>query len=90
MPELHPLILELLEKRGVRSAEEVEEFLSNKPRTTYDPFLLLNMDAGVDIVLSAVSRGEKICIYGDYDTDGITSVTILMEVLSQMTSRLSY
>ena len=46
--KLQPRILELLNKRGIRTEEEIKEFLSDKPQKTYDPFLLLNMEAGVD------------------------------------------
>lgn len=87
---LQPRIKELLYNRGIRTEEELEEFLSDKPRKTYDPFLLLNMEAGVDFILSAIENNEKICIYGDYDVDGVTSTAVLMEVLSQLTSNLTY
>lgn len=87
---LQPEIIKLLNKRGIRSEEEISEFLSDKPQKTYDPFLLLNMEAGVDLVLSAIENDEKICIYGDYDTDGITSTSLLLEVLSHLTENLSY
>ncbi len=87
---LQPRIKELLYNRGIRTEEEIQEFLSDKPRKTYDPFLLLNMEAGVDFILSAIENNEKICIYGDYDADGVTSTAVLMEVLSQLTSNLTY
>lgn len=88
--KLQPRIKELLYNRGIRTEEEIEEFLSDKPKKTYDPFLLLNMEAGVDFILSAIENDEKICIYGDYDADGVTSTAVLMEVLSQLTSNLTY
>ncbi|MBR5316196.1 MAG: single-stranded-DNA-specific exonuclease RecJ [Firmicutes bacterium] len=88
--ELQPRIRELLYKRGLTTEEDIEEFLSEKPQKTYDPFLLLNMEAGVDFILSSIENNEKICIYGDYDADGITATTVLMEVLSHLTKNLSY
>ena len=87
---LQPGIKKLLYNRGIRTEEEIAEFLSDKPKKTYDPFLLLNMEAGVDFILSAIENNEKICIYGDYDADGVTSTAVLMEVLSQLTSNLTY
>ena len=87
---LEPRIKELLNKRGVRTKEEIEEFISPAPQKTYDPFLLLNMEAGVDQILSAIDSGGRICIYGDYDADGITSVIVLTEILSQLTDNLTY
>lgn len=87
---LQPRVIELLHKRGLSTEEEIEEFLSARPQKTYDPFLLLNMEAGVDLILSSIEDEEKICIYGDYDADGITSTAVLMEVLSQLTDNLAY
>jgi len=87
---LQPRIRELLYNRGIQTEEDLAEFLSDKPQKTYDPFLLLNMEAGVDLILSAIENNEKICIYGDYDADGITSTSVLMEVLSHLTKNLSY
>ncbi|MGN0711082.1 MAG: single-stranded-DNA-specific exonuclease RecJ [Anaerovoracaceae bacterium] len=81
MKEINPIIAELLKKRGIESEEEITEFLSDKPRKTYDPFLLLNMEQGVDIIMSAINERKRICIYGDYDTDGITSTSILLQFL---------
>ena len=43
MNDIHPIIRELLNKRGIKTEEEVQEFLSPTPKKTYDPFLLLNM-----------------------------------------------
>ncbi len=88
--KLQPKVIELLNKRGITAEAEIEEFLSDKPQKTYDPFLLRNMEAGVDLILSAIEDDEKICIYGDYDADGITSTAVLMEVLSHLTDRLTY
>ena len=78
------LILELLKKRGIEKEEDIVEFLSEKPQKTYDPFLLLNMKAGVDFVLKAIREKKKIFIYGDYDVDGITSTVILKTVLEHI------
>ena len=80
----------LLETRGISSEEEIKEFLSDRPQKTYDPFLLLNMEAGVDLLLSEIKNNAKICIYGDYDADGVTSVCILSHVLSMLTDDYTY
>jgi single-stranded-DNA-specific exonuclease len=88
--QLHPKLIELLHKRGIVSEEDIQEFLSDSPQRTYDPFLLLNMREGVDLILSAVRKNKKICIYGDYDADGVTSTVILTEVLSHLTDNLMH
>ena len=86
--EIDPKIIELLHKRGITTDEEIAEFLSDKPKETYDPFLLPDMEEGVDLILSYCDSGGKICIYGDYDADGVTSTVIMTEVLSQLTSNI--
>jgi single-stranded-DNA-specific exonuclease len=65
--------------------ESVAEFLSPAPRRTYDPFLLKNMEEGVSLILEEAVKGSRICIYGDYDADGITSTTLMLSVLSYIT-----
>ena len=47
----------ILRKRGISSEEDISEFLSDRPQKTYDPFLLLNMEAGVDLLLSEINSG---------------------------------
>ena len=90
MNEIHPIIREILSKRGITKEADILEFISEKPSLTYDPFLLKNLEAGVDFLLSSIKRNKKICIYGDYDADGVTSISLLMEVLSHLTDNLTY
>ena len=75
---------------GGGDPEDVSEFLSDIPKKTYDPFLLLNMKAGVDLLLKEIKSGTRICIYGDYDADGVTSVCILSHILSMLTNNFTY
>lgn len=84
------ILKEILSQRGITTEEDISEFLSDKPRKTYDPFLLLNMEAGVDLLLSEIKLGTRICIYGDYDADGVTSICILSHVLSMLTDDFTY
>ena len=90
MIELTPTILDILQQRGMTDQKDVEEFLSPKPKLTYDPFLLLNMKEGVDFVISAVENNERICIYGDYDVDGTTATALLYNFLTQLTDNITY
>ncbi len=87
---LHPVIKEILKNRGIDTEEQIKEYLAPVPRLTYDPFLMKNMGDVCDRILQAVDGHEKICIYGDYDADGVTSVTLLMEFLGHMTDNLTY
>ena len=87
--DLEPKILELLKKRGIEG-DEIGEYISPRPQKTHDPFLLHNLGEGVDLILSAIKANKKICVYGDYDADGITSTVIMMDVLSELTKNIIY
>ena len=84
------ILKEILRLRGIESEADISEFLSDRPQKTYDPFLLLNMEAGVDLLLSEIDKGTRICIYGDYDADGVTSICIMSHVLSMLTDNFTY
>lgn len=78
-----PSILQiLLAQRGYTESDEIQQFLEPKLAHLTDPFLLPDMQAAVERILLAVDRGERILVYGDYDVDGISSVTLLEHVLS--------
>ena len=81
---LSPTILKLLNNRGIEGEEEIAEFLSDRPQKTYDPSLLDDIEAGVDLILSEIGRGGRICIYGDYDADGITSTSLMLSILGHL------
>ncbi|MBR0456631.1 MAG: single-stranded-DNA-specific exonuclease RecJ [Firmicutes bacterium] len=85
MKKTEEIINEILNKRGILSDEDREEFLSVRPKRTYDPFLLDSMKAGVDLLISAAKNGEHICIYGDYDADGVTASTVMACGVSELT-----
>lgn len=75
------IIRELLFHRGIHNAESAEAYLNPKLNNLADPFLLPDMRLAVDRILLAVDQGEKVVIYGDYDVDGVTSITLLKTVL---------
>ena len=84
--KINPIVKKLLQNRGICSEDEIFEFLSDKPQKTYDPFLLPDMEAGVDLILSETKKNSRIWVYGDYDADGITSTTLMMSVLKNLTN----
>lgn len=76
-----PQILgKLLAQRGVTS-DELETFLKPRLAGLSDPFEIPEMDLAVDRVFLAVDTGEKVCIYGDYDVDGVSSITVMCRIL---------
>lgn len=83
-------ILEIMKNRGITGPEEICEYISRKPQTAYDPFLMKGMDEAVSRIFQAVDNKEKIVVYGDYDTDGVTSTALLMRAIGTYTSNLFY
>lgn len=63
------------------SEEEIEKFLNPTRNDFHDPFLMPDMKIAVDRIIKAINENEKIIIYGDYDVDGITSITVLKQFL---------
>ena len=72
-----PLTARLLWNRGYTHPAAAELFFGNDERVWHDPMLMADMEPAVTRVLEAIAAGEKIAIYGDYDVDGVTSVTSL-------------
>jgi single-stranded-DNA-specific exonuclease len=87
---LHPLVCQILSNRGFKSAEEVEKFLNPSLADLHDPFMMKDMEKAVDRLIQALREREKIVIYGDYDVDGITSISLLVRYLSQLGADVGY
>ncbi len=79
---LTPTIARVLAGRGIVTPEMAHRFISASLADLHDPFLLLDMDRAVSRLAEARDTGEKVCVYGDYDVDGITSVALLMSFFS--------
>lgn len=78
--EIQPLLAMMLDIRGITKEEDVINFLQEN-KDFSDPFLMKDMDKAVDRITTAVENGEKICVYGDYDADGVTSTSLLYSYL---------
>lgn len=76
-----PFLAALLCRRGFCDAADARNFLQPKLKSLTDPFLLPNMRAAIDRILSAIDRKERIVLYGDYDVDGVTSLALFTRVL---------
>ncbi len=81
---VHPVIARLLIHRNITRVEDARRFLSPSLGDLHDPRLMKDMDVAVARILEAVRDKEPICIYGDYDVDGVTSVTVLSEFLNSI------
>ncbi len=78
--EIPPLLAMMLDIRGITQEEDVINFLQEN-KDFSDPFLMKDMDKAVERITTAVENGEKICVYGDYDADGVTSTSLLYSYL---------
>lgn len=84
------IVSKLLINRGLTDIKSASAFLSNSADCLHDPFLLNDMDKATDRIVSAIKKNEKIVVYGDYDVDGITSVSSLYLYLKNFTDNVSY
>lgn len=80
---LLPLTARILCARSYDTPDKVRNFLSFNASCDYDPFLMKDMDKAVARIKVAIENKERVCIYGDYDVDGVTSTTILYTYLSE-------
>ncbi len=80
----------MLANRGVTDIEAADKFLYPKLEHLHDPYLMKDMQAAVERIRLAIERGERICIYGDYDVDGTTSTIILKKTLKLLGADVSY
>jgi single-stranded-DNA-specific exonuclease len=79
--EFPGILQHLVLQRGLPAGADLEGFLNPRLRDLADPFLIPGMQAAVERVLQAVDRKETVCIYGDYDVDGVTSITLMRRIL---------
>ena len=77
------ILVKLLIARDVK-IEDVDKYINTTLEDLYDPFLMKDMDKLVDRVLLSKENNEKVIIYGDYDVDGVTSITILYSFLKEL------
>ena len=88
--ELDPVISLLLVRRGLKTAAEVKKFFKPSLNDLEDPFLMPDMDKAVKRLNKALGEKEKILIYGDYDVDGTTAVSLVYKYLRAYTSNFDY
>ena len=80
----------LLYNRGCTTPEQARRFIGKEEEQLYDPFLMRDMDKAASRIADAVTSGERIVIYGDYDVDGVTSVSSLLLFLRSYDADVRY
>ena len=81
--KINKLLAIILSNRGIVKEEQIEKFLKPKRNDFYDPYGMPDMKITVERIIKAIENNEKTIIYGDYDVDGITSVTVLKSFLEE-------
>ena len=87
---ISPVICQLLVKRGITTEEEANKFFKPSLNDLHDPFLMPDMDKAVKRLNKALGEREKILVYGDYDVDGTTAVSLVYKFLRPYTALLDY
>ena len=79
--QVDPIIASLLLQRGVQSYEDARQFFRPDISQLHDPFLMKDMDKAVSRIEKALAKNENILVFGDYDVDGTTAVTLMASYL---------
>ncbi len=88
---LSPLLAQLLINREFSDPQQADRFLNSTLSDLHAPFLMKDMDRAVDRIIPTIKNRERLCIYGDYDVDGITATALLKIFLSEIRAQpLSY
>jgi len=80
----------LLVQRGIRSFDQAKTFFRPSLDDLHDPFLMKDMDKAIDRIEQAINTGEKIMVYGDYDVDGTTAVSLVYQFLRKFTDNVDF
>ena len=89
LPGVPVSVLKIMKRRGVEE-DQFDDFLSDTPKNTYDPFLLPDLKEVCERLLECCREGKKICVYGDYDADGVTATALMLGLLRNFTENLTY
>ncbi len=81
---LAPLIAQILYNRGITGSDQIKLFLAADERLSVDPYSLPDMHQAVSRIYRALLAGERIAVYGDFDTDGITGAVLLVQGLTAL------
>lgn len=88
--DYNPYILRILSNRGINDETSIKKFIEPSIDYLYDPFLLPDMQKAVDMIKNYVNDGKKIVVYGDYDADGITSTSIIINFFRKIGANTEY
>jgi single-stranded-DNA-specific exonuclease len=85
-----PAVCKLLVNRGVKTVCDLDSFMHPSLSQMHDPYLLSDMEEGVERLADAIVSGERVCVHGDYDVDGITSTALLVRTLRALKANVDF
>ena len=88
--DVSEIVAHLLALRGIKTFTEAKLFFRPELSHLHDPFLMKNMDLAVKRIVTAISKKQKILVYGDYDVDGTTSVAMMYSFLKKYNQNIEY
>ena len=80
---MNEILSRVLINKGITKKEDIDLYMNPTRKDFHNPFLMPDMEIAVNRILKAIENNEKIIIYGDYDADGITSITVLKSFLEE-------
>jgi single-stranded-DNA-specific exonuclease len=87
---ISPILSQLLVQRDILTFEDARSFFRPDLSDLHDPFLMADMQKAVNRLTQAMQKNEKILVYGDYDVDGTTSVSLVYKFLKQFYSNIDF
>lgn len=87
---ISPILAQLLVQRGIHTFEQARNYFRPDFANLHDPFLMADMEKAVARLTNAIQENEKILIYGDYDVDGTTSVSLVYKFLKKFYSNVGF
>lgn len=87
---ISPVVAQLLINRGIRDAATASRFLDPKLSDLYEPHRLPGVREAAERIVRAIAEKRSLCIYGDYDVDGITGTAILLRLLTKLGAQVQY
>ncbi|MDM8543813.1 single-stranded-DNA-specific exonuclease RecJ [Desulfococcaceae bacterium HSG9] len=88
--DCHPVVAAILMIRDITTPEKVRTFLNPSLANLRSPFLLKDIEAATERIAAAINQREKILLFGDYDVDGVTGTSILLDFLQRADADVSY
>jgi single-stranded-DNA-specific exonuclease len=82
--KINPVLCSILVQRGITTFEQAKDFFRPQLSSLHSPWLMKDMEKAVERILLAISRNEKILVFGDYDVDGTTSVACMYQFLKKI------